>query len=319
MTYTCLTTDELAFIESYYHQNLPVSEICRRIKRSRQTVYNVINAFKKGVSALEFYQNYKKRKSLCGRHKIVLPNRQISYIRERIADGWTPDTIIGRNEEPISCSVKTLYRMFREDILPVQSLPMKGKRKPNGHHEKRGRQTFKRHISERTVEFPDFDREFGHLEGDTIVGRRHGSAVITLVERVSKMIITLRLEGRKASDIEKALNSMFSALPYRLFKSITFDCGKKFSSWKSISNQHDISIFFADPGTLSQRGLNEHSNGMLRRNGLDKDMDFNTVTDDYIIQVAHSLNNRPRKSLGYRTPLEVFMSFIEDEKLSSLF
>lgn len=58
---------------------------------------------------------------------------------------------------------------------------------------------------------------------------------------------------------------------------------------------------------------------MLRRNGLDNDMDFNTVTDDYIIQVAHSLNNRPRKSLGYRTPLEVFMSFIEDEKLSSLF
>lgn len=137
MTYTCLTTDELTFIESYYHQNLPVSEICRRIKRSRQTVYNVINAFKKGVSALEFYQNYKKRKSLCGRHKIVLPNRQISYIRERIADGWTPDTIISKNEESISCSVKTLYRMFREGILPVHSLPMKGKRKPNGYHEKK--------------------------------------------------------------------------------------------------------------------------------------------------------------------------------------
>ncbi|ULG75112.1 IS30 family transposase [Macrococcus brunensis] len=319
MACTHLTTDELAFIESYYHQKISVSEICRRIKRSRQTVYNVINALKAGISALEFYQNYKKRKSLCGRRRIVLPKHQISYIQKRIADGWTPDTIIGRNEEPISCSVKTLYRMFREDILPVQSLPMKGKRKPNGHHEKRGRQTFKRHISERTVEFPDFDTEFGHLEGDTIVGRHHGSAVITLVERVSKMIITLRPEGRKASDIEKALNSMFAALPYRLFKSITFDCGKEFSSWKSISNQHDISIFFADPGTPSQRGLNEHSNGMLRRNGLDKDMDFNTVTDDYIIQVAHSLNNRPRKSLGYRTPLEVFMSFIEDEKLSSLF
>lgn len=133
--------------------------------------------------------------------------------------------------------------MFREDILPVQSLPMKGKRKPNGHHEKRGRQTFKRHISERTVEFTDFDKEFGHLKGDTIVGRRHGSAVITLVERVFKMIVTLRPEGRKAFDIEKPLNSMFSTLPYRLFKSITFDCGKEFSSWKSISNQHDISIF----------------------------------------------------------------------------
>lgn len=111
---------------------------------------------------------------------------------------------------------------------------------------------------------------------------------------------------------------MFSALPAHLFKSITFDCGKEFSNWKSTCNQHDISIFFADPGTPSQRGLNEHSNGILRRSGLDKEMDFNTVTDDYIINIAQKINNRPRKSLGYRTPLEVFMSFIEDEQLSSL-
>lgn len=211
MAYTHLTKDELAFIELYYHQKISVSEICRRIKRSREIVYNVINALKAGISVLEFYQNDKKRKSLCRRRRIVLPKHQISYIQKRIADGWTPDTIIDRNEESISCSVKILYRMFREDILPVHSLPMKGKRKPNSHHEKRGRQTFKRHISERTVEFPDFDKAFGHLEGDTIIGRHHGSAVITLVERVSKMIITLRPEGRKASDIEKALNSMFSA------------------------------------------------------------------------------------------------------------
>ena len=99
---------------------------------------------------------------------------------------------------------------------------MKCKRKPNDHSEKRGRQTFKRHISERIEEFPLFNKEFGHLEGDTIVGRRHGSAIITLVERVSKMIITLRPLGRKATDIENTLHSMFSALPSHIFKSITF-------------------------------------------------------------------------------------------------
>ncbi|RAI80151.1 IS30 family transposase, partial [Macrococcoides caseolyticum subsp. hominis] len=80
-----------------------------------------------------------------------------------------------------------------------------------------------------------------------------------------------------------------------------------------------ISIFFADPGTPSQRGLNEHSNGMLRRSGLDKELHFNSVTDDHIISVAQNINHRPRKSLDYKTPLEVFMSFIEDEELSSLF
>ncbi len=132
------------------------------------------------------------------------------------------------------------------------------------------------------------------------------------------MIITIRPKGRKATDIEDALHSMFSALPTHIFKSITFDCGKEFSNWKTICNCHDISIFFADPGTPSQRGLNEHSNGILRRSGLDKELDFNLVTDDHIISVAQKINHRPRKSLGYRTPLEVFMSFIEDEKLSSL-
>lgn len=69
---------------------------------------------------------------------------------------------------------------------------------------------------------------------------------------------------------------------------------------------------------IQQRGLNEHSNGILRRSGLDKELNFNLVTDDHIISVAQKINHRPRKSLGYRTPLEVFMSFIEDDKLSSL-
>jgi len=73
---------------------------------------------------------------------------------------------------------------------------------------------------------------------------------------------------------------MFSALPSHIFKSIIFDWGKEFSNWKTICNRHDISIFFADPGTPSQRRLNEHSNGTLRRGGLDKELDFNSVTDD---------------------------------------
>lgn len=230
MAYTHLNTDELTFIESYYHQNLSVKEISSRLKRSRQTIYNVINAFKSSMSVLEYYQEYKQRKSNCGRHRIVLPEEQADYIREKVADGWTPDTIIGRGERTINCSVKTLYRMFKENIFAVHDLPMKGKRKLNGHSEKRGRQTFKRHISERIEEFPLFNKEFGHLERDAIVGRRHGSAIITLVERVSKMITTLRSLGRKPTDIENALNSMFSALPSHIFKSITFDCGKEFSN-----------------------------------------------------------------------------------------
>ena len=130
MAYKHLNTHELTFIESYYHQDLSIKEIDNRLKPSRQTIYNVI-------TALEYYQEYKKRKSNYGRHRIVLLENQSAYIREKVADGWTPDTIIGRGEHPIDCSVKTLYRMFKENVFSVQSLPMKGKRKPNGHCEKK--------------------------------------------------------------------------------------------------------------------------------------------------------------------------------------
>ncbi|EJY20936.1 integrase core domain protein, partial [Enterococcus faecium C1904] len=169
---------------------------------------------------------------------------------------------------------------------------------------------FKRNISERKKDYVVFEEEVGHLEGDTIVGIHHKSAVITLVERLSKAIIALKPEGRKAVDIENSINEWLQSVPKNLFKSITFDCGKEFSNWKSISNTNDIDIYFADPGTPSQRGLNEHSNGLLRKDGLPKEMEFNQVNQGFISSVASKRNHIPRKSLNYQTPLEVFLSYV---------
>ena len=166
------------------------------------------------------------------------------------------DIIIGCKEKPISCSMRTLYRQFKEKVFDEAPLPMKRKRKPNGHRERRGKRAFKRNIAERETDYPAFKEEFGHLEGDTIVGVRYKSAVITL-----------KPAGRKAIDIETALTRWFQSVPKNLVKSITFDCGKEFSNWKSLSNQHDVAIYFYAPGTPSQRGLNEHSDGLLRKDG----------------------------------------------------
>ena len=318
MTYTHLTTDELVMIESYYHQNIKVSEIAAYLKRSRTPIYNVIHFLKEGHTALEYYQQYKRNKKCCGRRKIVLPAEQQTYIKEKVAQGWTPDIIKGREEMPIDCSMRTLYHRFKEKVFDETTLPMKGKRKPNGHQERRGKQAFQRNIAERKVDYPTFKEEFGHIEGDTIVGAHHKSAVITLVERLSKVIITLKPEGRKANDIEKTMNQWFESIPRHLFKSITFDCGKEFSNWKALSNPQDIAIYFADPGTPSQRALNENSNGLLRRDGLPKEMDFNQVDQAFVSSVANKRNNIPRKSLAYRTPLEVFLSYLDESILSSL-
>ena len=85
----------------------------------------------------------------------------------------------------------------------------------------------RRDLRERADSYPNFKTEFGHLEGDTIVGEKHKSAVITLVERCSKAIITLKTNGRKANDVEASINKWLSQVPSHLFKSITFDCGKE--------------------------------------------------------------------------------------------
>lgn len=102
--------------------------------------------------------------------------------------------------------MRTLYRLADRGVFKKEDLPWKEKRKLNDHSEKRGKQAFRRDLRERAELYPDFHTEFGHLEGDTMVGEKHKSAVITLVERLSKAIITLKTKGRKASDIEVAIN-----------------------------------------------------------------------------------------------------------------
>ncbi|MDB1749254.1 IS30 family transposase [Enterococcus avium] len=318
MTYTHLTTDELVMIASYFKTNESVANVSQILGRSRQTIYNDYHFLEDGHSVLDYYQRYKQNKSRCGRPAIVLSAEQSDYVQNKVAQGWTPDVIIGRAEHPIACSVRTLYRMFEKGLFDPLSLPLKGKCKPNGHQEKRGKQAFRRSIHQRKNEYANYSNEFGHLEGDTIIGAKHKSAVITLVERLTKVIITLKPAGRQAKDIEHRMNQWFQTFPRHMFKSITFDCGKEFLKWKAISNVNDIDIYFADPGTPSQRGLNEHSNGLLRKDGLNKTMDFTNVSESFIQSVASRRNHVPRKSLNYRTPLEVFLSYMNEGNLSSL-
>ncbi|WP_159991176.1 IS30 family transposase [Pelistega ratti] len=314
MTYTHLSTNELVMIEAYYQIGKKVIDIAKALNRSRQTIYRVIAMLKKGYSAYEYYEQYKKNKRYCGRGKTQLSKKERALIQAHLDKGWNFDVIKGVYHKKISCSMRTLYRLVERGVFKKEDLPWKGKRRANGRKETRGKQAFVRDIHERAKYYPAFKEEFGHLEGDTIVGKNHQSAVITLVERKSKAIITLQTDGRKAQDIQKAISrwmSSFSTLPH-LFKSITFDRGKEFSDWKTIANAHDIDIFFADPGCPSQRGLNEHSNGLLRRHGLPKQTDFIGMTQSYLSSIANKINMIPRKSLGYKTPYHVFLIYLKE-------
>ena len=242
MSYTHLTKTELVFIEEYHEIGLSGRKIAKKLTRGHEAIYRVTRQLNKGLNAIDIYRQYKKNKAKCGRKRITLPPDEKEYINKKVQQGWTPDVIIGRKEKLISCSMRTLYRRFSEGEFNQESLPMQGKRKPNGHQEKRGKQSFRRTIKDREKDYPSYDKEFGHLEGDTIIGRHHKSAIITLVERQSKCIIAIKPPGRQAANVESSLNSWLNQLPRNLFKSIIFDCGKEFSNWKSVSNKQDIDL-----------------------------------------------------------------------------
>ncbi|HEU7983791.1 TPA: IS30 family transposase [Streptococcus pneumoniae] len=95
------------------------------------------------------------------------------------------------------------------------------------------------------------------------------------------MIVSLKTKSRKAKDMAESIQGWLAQFLVNLFKSITFDCGKKFSKWKDISNHHDSESFFANLGCPRQRCLNEHSNRLLRCHDLPKQTDFNEVSQEF--------------------------------------
>ena len=192
MTYTHLGTNELVMIGAYYQENTKFSDIVTSLGRSKQTIYNVINYLKEGHSAYDYYNRYKVNKKRCGRNKTSLTQSEKDFIQTHLEQNWRLDVIKGTYPDRVSCSMRTLYRLANRGILKKEDFSWKGKRKPNGHSEKRGKQAFRSDLRERAESYLDFKTEFGHQEGDTIVGEKNKSAVITIVERCSKAIITLK-------------------------------------------------------------------------------------------------------------------------------
>ncbi|KRM94888.1 transposase [Liquorilactobacillus aquaticus DSM 21051] len=129
----------------------------------------------------------------------------------------------------------------------MKLLPMKGKRHPNGYVERRGKAgRLGRSIYQRYQDYPHFQHDFCHLEADTVQGKAHQGAVITLVEWFSKVEIILNIQQKSTECVNKHLNQWLSQQLKHLFKLITFDNGKEFTGWKEIANKYDISTYFAE-------------------------------------------------------------------------
>ncbi|MCT3259348.1 IS30 family transposase [Lactiplantibacillus plantarum] len=321
MTYTHLTIDELTTIYSFWKLNKKAYRVAPALHRSAETVYRIYRFLDAGGTLIDYQQHYRRHKQHCGRKPIQLSPDELVYIQAKIQAGWQPDTIINRHERSFSCGVRTLYRIFKRDAfgLFAKDLPMHGQRHPNGYVERRGKAgQLGRDLKTRYQDYPNFKREFGHLEGDTVQGKNHHGAVTTLVERQTKVAIVLNSHTKSSQNVNRSLAAWLTKLPRHLFKSITFDNGKEFAGWRTIANQFDLNIYFAAVGAPNQRGLNENTNNLLRKDGLHHDLIMDQLSDEFVQAVASRRNHIPRKSLNYQTPLEAFVNQITDEQLKFL-
>lgn len=148
----------------------------------------------------------------------------------------------------------------------------------------------------------DEKKRFGDFEIDTMIGRNHKGALMTTNDRCTHILLIRKLEGKEASPLAQAAISALSPDKSRIH-TITADNGKEFAKHKEIAAGLGIQFFFARPYHSWERGANENTNGLIRQY-IPKGTDFNDLTDEFIAEVQWKLNNRPRKTLGYLTPLE---------------
>jgi IS30 family transposase len=153
----------------------------------------------------------------------------------------------------------------------------------------------------------DEKTRFGDFEGDTIVGKNHKSQVATMVDRSTLYTIIVPLLSKEATHVASEISKKM--LPFKdVCYTITFDNGKEFGSHQLIAKKLNTNIYFADPYSSWQRGCNEGTKGLIRQYA-PKGTDLNLINQTQWYDIQESLNNRPRKKLGYKTPNEVNSHF----------
>ena len=312
MSYRHLSLAERYYIEIELKKGVSLNQIAKALGRSQSTVSREIHR----NTGLRGYRNKQADRLARERHavkpKCIKLIEEIKYIiGVCLKNDWSPEQVAGRlrSEGIISLHHETIYQYILKDKSEGGELykhlrhQRKTYRKRYGSAHNRTGIPDRRDIDERPAEVNSRER-VGDWEADTVIGKNHKGAVITLDERKSKLRLAAPLPGKKAKYVKEAIITLLS--PVKQFvETITFDNGKEFSLHKEIAMDIECDTYFAKPYHSWERGQNENANGLLRQY-FPKSMELLDVTVQQVLSAVDKLNNRPRKCLNFQTPYEVF-------------
>ena len=310
--YIHLTQEQRYQISALLKTKTSYSEISRIIGCNKSTISRELkrNTGKRGYRPKQAHELAIKRKA---RNVDSITQFGWAYIEHLLKEKYSPEQITGRLRilgwQNVPCH-ETIYQHIYADKAAGGDLHthlrcQKKYRKRNllG-QDRRGQIPNRNDISKRPEIIEDRQR-LGDYEGDTVIGRGHKGVLVTLVDRATRETKIKALPNRKAHIVA---DGCIELLSNEQTLSITFDNGKEFALHETIADKLGADIYFARPYHSWERGTNENTNGLIRQ-FLPKSMPFDKLSDETVKAIEDNLNNRPRKVLGFRTPLEVKCSF----------
>ena len=280
------------------------STISREIKRNSDNK----NSYHPDSASIETFVRHKNKP------KFIKINKTCEkWIRKLLKLDWTPEQIAGRLKEQrlFDITHESIYQYIYKNKANGGRLylhlarKMKRYQKRDTKYNSRGLIVNRVPISKRP-KIVNQKIRIGDWEVDTIIGKYHQGAIVTIVDRKSKFTLMRKLPTKEAIGVSNAIIELL--YPVKQFThTITSDNGKEFSLHENISKSLDTKFYFCDPYSSWQRGLNENTNGLIRRY-IPKKTEFIDISNEEILMIQNSLNHRPRKALGFKTPFEVFMN-----------
>jgi IS30 family transposase len=299
------------------HEGASFTEIASRLGRSVSTVSREVaaNGGRNDYRAWRAHGRARERTRRPKRPKLSCP-RLVAQVEDWLKQWWSPEEISRRlriefPEDPMMwVSHETIYQSLfvqgRGELRRELTRCLRtgrAQRRPQGRAEARGSLPGMVMISERPAEVEDRAVP-GHWEGDLIIGEGGKSAVGTLVERSTRFVLLLHLpHGREADKVDAAMRLAIAKLPGELVRTITWDQGKEMARHAAFTVDTGVQIYFCDPHSPWQRGSNENTNGLLRQY-MPKGTNLSLLSEADLDGFARSLNNRPRKTLGFMKPSE---------------